>query len=198
MQLRRAAAVVLIATVGLMACDDDGDDDDDGAPLVAASVPAATVAPPVTDTADAVTAVATDYRFDGIPESTPAGTQFNLRNDSTEEVHEMIVMRIPDEETRPVGVLVGLPEEEIDAIMGDIQPSLVVVAMPGEAGQVVEGEAVLDEPGRYAVLCFIPTGADPAVLREALSDPDSTGPPEGLDGPPHVIHGMYAEVTVTP
>ncbi len=41
----------------------------------------------------------------------------------------------------------------------------VSVAPPEAPGNVVEGELVLDEPGRYALLCFIPTGADPDGCR---------------------------------
>jgi hypothetical protein len=43
------------------------------------------------------------------------------------------------------------------------------------------------------VVCFVPTGADPAIYREALA----TGtPPDVADGVPHVAHGMVAELTV--
>lgn len=181
--------------MGLIACDDDGDDDDDGAPLAAATVPDATV---VTDTPNAVTAVATDYRFDGLPATTPVGTQFNLQNDSTKEVHEMVIVRIPDEVTETVGQLLALPEEELDAKVGDIEPSAVIVALPGETGRAMEGDGIIDEPGRYAVLCFIPVGADPEMIAELMEGPPPTGneqPPLG-DGPPHIMEGMYAEIVV--
>ena len=117
----------------------------------------------MTDTPNAVTVLASDYRYDSLPATVPSPTTFNLRNDSTEEVHEMVVIRIPDEETRPVGQLVALPEAEIDAIFGDAPPALVIVALPGEMGNNVLGDGVLRQPGRYAVVCFIPVGADPAA-----------------------------------
>ena len=141
--------------------------------------------------------VATDYKFSGLPDSVPAGTAFTLQNDSTAEVHEMIMIRIPDEEKRPVGELVALPEAESDAIFGQTEPATVLVALPGTAGQAVEGDGTITEPGRYAVVCFIPVGADPAAVEAAMADPDATGPPDLGDGPPHVANGMYAEVTVS-
>lgn len=184
-----------------------GDDDDptlapvasDGTVAVGtlAAVPNATTVPIPSETASAqVKVTATDYRFDGLPSSTVTGTQFSFQNDSTKEVHEMIVQRIPDEETRPVGALLALPEDELEAAVGNSEPVMVIVALPGEAGMVVEGTDVINEPGRYAVLCFIPVGADPEKVREAMSDPDATGPPDLGTGPPHIMEGMYGEVTV--
>ena len=200
----------LFATAALLvpiavACGDDDDDDDDGAVVPAASVPAAeetaspaSVGPTSGDTKQIVTVTATDYRFDGLPASVPAGTQLALQNDSTKEVHEMVIFRIPDEVTETVGQILALPEDEQEALVGDQAPVGVVVALPGEAGMPMEGDAVLDEPGRYAVLCFIPVGADPAVVEEAMSGPPPTGdePPPLGDGPPHIMEGMYAEVLV--
>ena len=43
---------------------------------------------------------------------------------------------------------------------------------------------------------MIPTGADPAVYLEAAAASD--GPPQVDGGPPHVAHGMFAELTVVP
>jgi hypothetical protein len=53
----------------------------------------------------------------------------------------------------------------------------------------------LSEPGRYAVICAIPTGADPAEYLEAAAEAEG-GPPEVAGGPPHLAMGMYGEVTV--
>ena len=184
----------------LVACSDDDDNDltvvgTGSTPVAASSAPgAATGTPPVTDTANAVTVLASDYRYDNLPDAVESPTTFSLRNDSTAEVHEMVVIRIPDEETRTVGQLINLPDEEIDQIFGEAPPALVIVALPGEMGNNVLGDGVLRQPGRYAVLCFIPVGADPHAAMTAMSDPDATGVPG--DGPPHITEGMYGEVVV--
>ena len=106
----------------------------------------------------------------------------------------MVVFRIPDTETRPVGALLTLPEAELDAIVGGGPPTFVIVALPGEVGSPVLGDGSLPEPGRYAVLCFIPVGADPEDAVTAMSDPEATGIPGS--GPPHIMEGMYAEILI--
>jgi hypothetical protein len=113
----------------------------------------------------------------------------------------MVMIRLPDEVTETVGQLLALPEEELDAKVGEIEPTTVIVALPGEAGRPVEGDGTLDEPGRYAVLCFIPVGADPAQVEEMMNmpPPTGTGPseqPELAGGAPHIAQGMYAEIKI--
>ena len=72
----------------------------------------------------------------------------------------------------------------------------MLVAGPGEDGMPVFGDGSVTEPGRYAVLCFIPVGADPAAVAEAMQSATSE-PPDLGDGPPHASAGMVAEFTVT-
>lgn len=108
----------------------------------------------------------------------------------------MVVFRIPDNERRSVQELVNLPEAEQEAIFGGGPPAFVLIAPPG-GGEMIKalGDGKLTEKGRYAVTCFIPTGADPqAYLQAAQSASD--GPPEVAGGPPHVTRGMYGEITV--
>ena len=137
-----------------------------------------------------------DYGFENLPAEVPAGTMLTFRNTSDAEFHEMVVMRIPDEETRSVEELTALPPEESDAIFAEVMPALVSVAAPGEEGMPVLGDGTITEPGRYAVVCFIPVGADPAVVAEAMQT-ESSGPPDLGDGPPHASAGMYGELIVT-
>jgi hypothetical protein len=68
---------------------------------------------------------------------------------------------------------------------------------PGAPDPIVAvGDVDLAEPGRYALLCFIPIGADPQEYLDAIAA-DGGGKPEGVaDGPPHFTAGMYAELTV--
>lgn len=139
-----------------------------------------------------------DYAYEGVPETLAPGSELTFRNGSTAEVHEMIVVRIDDSETRSVEELVQIPEEEAEQLTTDIGVS---VALPGEPGVVVEGPdpVTLDEPGRYALVCFIPLGSDVEAARELLSGPtpEEEGPPPSLgEGPPHVTVGMFAEITV--
>ena len=70
----------------------------------------------------------------------------------------------------------------------------VIVAGPQADGTAVVGDGALDEPGRYALICIIPTGADPdEYLTKAAT---SEGPPDVAGGPPHIAKGMFAEITV--
>jgi len=75
-------------------------------------------------------------------------------------------------------------------------PAAVLLAPPGGEQIDALGDGTLADPGRYALVCFIPTGVDPD---EYLNAPpgEGGGPPviEGA-GPPHADHGMYAELTV--
>jgi hypothetical protein len=57
------------------------------------------------------------------------------------------------------------------------------------------GDGKLTEKGRYAVICAIPTGADPQAYLAAASGP-SDGPPNVPGGPPHLVQGMFGEITV--
>jgi hypothetical protein len=136
-----------------------------------------------------------DYGYVGLPGEIPAGTAISLGNTSSSEVHEFVAIRLPDDETRSVAELVQLPPEELSAFFPGL--ATVLIAPPGEEGFVVEGDGTLSEPGRYAVICVIPTGADPAAYLEAAAASEG-GPPEVPGGPPHIANGMFAEITVTP
>lgn len=144
---------------------------------------------------ETVVVTATDYEFE-VPESVPVGTKLVIDNKSDKELHEMVVIRIPDEEKRPIEELVELPEAELDAIFGQGPPAVVALQAPG--GEVIPavGDGTLSKPGRYALVCFIPVGVDPQEYLEA-SEKATDGPPqiEGA-GPPHTTQGMYAELTV--
>ena len=86
------------------------------------------------------------------------------------------------------------PEELSAAIPGD--PALVIVAKPGEDGALLVGDGNLSEPGRYAIVCFIPTGVDPDAYLTAVEASGGGAPAIEGAGPPHAFNGMYQEVTV--
>lgn len=138
-----------------------------------------------------------DYAFENLPDEVAAGTELTFTNASDAEFHEMVVIRIPDDEERPVEELLQLPESEIDAIFGEAPPALVSVAGPGEEGMPVVGDGTINEAGRYVVACFIPVGADPAAVADAMQSTGTEQPDLG-EGPPHFTAGMWAELTVTP
>jgi hypothetical protein len=136
---------------------------------------------------------ALDYAFAGLPASVPAGTKLSFTNSSEVELHELVAMRLPDSEQRPVAELLALPEEELMGLFPG-PPATVLMAPPAGGEQIAAvGDGTLEEPGRYALVCFIPTGADPVAYMEQ-SGPD--GPPDVPGGPPHVAHGMFAELVV--
>ncbi len=169
MRRRFVAAVVLAA--GLVACADDE------APESAANQP--------------VLISGLDYAFEGVPAAVPAGTTLAFTNASEGEAHEVVVYRIDDEETRPLEELVRLPDEQSREL---ISFTGVSVALPGEDGEIFDGDLTLAEPGRYALVCFVPTGADPQAYLDFVRAPQEAAPPSG--GPPHVTQGMFAELVV--
>ena len=141
------------------------------------------------------TVTAADYRFENLPTSVESGTTLTLKNSSTKELHEMVVIRLKDGEKRSVEQLVALPEAESEQAFAG-EPAMVLIAPPGGA-EVIKavGTGTLTEKGRYAVICAIPVGADPnAYLAAAQSS--QGGPPNVPGGPPHLTQGMYGEITV--
>lgn len=206
---RRALAAVLVTGLALggAACGDDDDDDP-----VAADETTTTAEPdtgdettttegeadPDDDEASApgtVEVTAEDYAFVGLDPEVPAGTRLTLTNASTAEVHELVAFRLPDGETRSAADLIALGEEGLNALFQG-PPATVLVAPPDSAGFPAVGDGSLDEPGRYLLLCAIPTGADPQAYLEAAQAAQG-GPVDVPGGPPHLVQGMYADVEVT-
>lgn len=188
---RRAAGLLLtLLLTSVTAC--AGDDNDDSA----STTTEATTSPTTNQSTDAETATITavDYGFEGVPADLTAGATLTLRNESASEVHELVAMRLPAGETRGADELGTLPEGELNAVVGG-PPVLVVIAPPEDDGFVALGDGTLADPGRYLLVCFIPTGADPSAFLEAL-EANPGEPPSVPGGPPHFTAGMYAEVTV--
>jgi hypothetical protein len=143
---------------------------------------------------DAVAVTAADYRYEGLPDELAPGTALALHNASAAEIHELVLLRLPDDETRSVDELLALPEGELQALFA-APPAVVLVAPPGEDGFAAVGTGAIPDPGRYVAMCFIPTGADPQAYLDAL-DANPGQPPAVKGGPPHFTAGMYQEVTV--
>lgn len=144
---------------------------------------------------DTKTVTAVDYSFKDLPKEVDAGTTLTLENSSTKELHEMVVIRVADDEKRPVAQLVNLPEAEREKVFAG-QPAMVLIAPPN-GGEMIKavGDGKLTEEGRYAVICSVPIGADPAAFL-AAAQLSQGGPPNVPGGPPHLTQGMFGEITV--
>jgi hypothetical protein len=200
-QLTAATAIALALLAA--AC---GSDDTSDATVPAAAAAVTTAAPatstPVTTAAPATTAVGvtepvgivtSDYAFGGVPASVAPGTAFEIHNTSATELHEFVVVRLPDTETRPVDELV---HHDLMSVLTAGPPAMVLLAPPGSDEQIVAvGDGTVTEPGRYLAICMIPTGADPLAYMEAAAKSNG-GPPSVPGGAPHAMAGMYAEFTV--
>ncbi|MGI9624348.1 MAG: hypothetical protein ACR2PK_16060 [Acidimicrobiales bacterium] len=127
--------------------------------------------------------VAIDHEFQGLGGSYPEGPYGLRMTNSGAEVHEMAVMRIDDDETRPISEIATLPQEEAAQVTEYVGGS---VACPG---QTAEALGVDMTPGRYVLLSFIPLGLTPEVpaTEEAFK----------ALGPPQFTSGMVAEILVT-
>lgn len=184
-------AAALLLAGGVSACSDDTDAAGAGT-TTEAGQPSGAMPVDADPSSEVIEVTAVDYGFQGLPDVIGAGSTLTVTN-AGNEPHELVAMRIPDDETRSVEELLALPQDELFAAFGgEPQPATVILVAPGETdlpGPVV-GDGTLTEPGRYAILCFIPVGSDPSVL-----DPEADGPPQS-DQPPHAAHGMWAEVTV--
>lgn len=133
-----------------------------------------------------------DFHFGELPAEIPVGTRIEVSNDSETELHEFVAVRLDDADDRPAEEIVG---GDLGALLGATQPTAVLLAPPGGEQIAAVGDGTLAEPGRYLIVCAIPTGADPDEYLAAARTSD--GPPQVDGGPPHFVHGMYAELVVT-
>jgi hypothetical protein len=133
---------------------------------------------------------ATDYAFAGLPDEVPAGTQLRLVNDSSVEIHELVAIRVPDGDDRPVEDLLH------DPALQSMAPTTVIVTPPGADQIPAVGDGTLSEPGRYVVICTIPTGVSPQAFLDAVKAAGGGKPVIPDAGAPHLAHGMFADVVV--
>jgi hypothetical protein len=167
-----------------MPVDDRGDGDEQGAPDVNPCAPgeSGTLGPPGDDPADDATAVTingSEYEFTGQEALSAAGEYAITFTNTGNELHEFVLMRIDDDETRPLSEL--LMEESAEEFTTEVA---FAFACPGDSSEPVAAD--LTEPGRYVAVCFIPVGTLPSTSPEDF---------EGM-GPPHAMQGMVAEIQV--
>lgn len=191
----RTITLIAAATMLFVAGCSSGDSDAKTDPSTTAGADATAVeAGTGTDSpGETVEVVAVDFGYENLPTELDAGTRLTMRNDADEELHELVAFRLDDDETRSVDELVQLPPDELMGVLGP-DPAAVLLTPPGGDTIVPVGDGTLTDTGRYAVVCMIPTGADPDEYLAAAADSD--GPPDVAGGPPHIAQGMYAEVTV--
>jgi len=169
-RLTAISSVLSVAAIALSGCGDDGADVlDDGVLTVAMS----------------------DFTYGDLPDEVPAGTRIEVTNESPNELHEFVTYRLDDSDGRDIDEIVA----DAEALLTGAQPVTVLIAAPGGEQIPAVGDGTLAEPGRYVILCAIPTGADVGEYLEAAAT--SEGPPQVDGGPPHFMNGMYAEITVT-
>lgn len=185
----RLASAVLGLSILVAAC---GDDDADDASPDTTQEPAGD---PVSDEAPVVEVTAVDFAFEGLPSTVEAGTRLTLANDAPAELHELVVIPLPDDETRSAEELMHLPESELGPLLEAGPPALVILTPPGAEEIVAVGDGTLTEPGRYLVMCGIPTGVAPQDYLDAVAAAGGQKP-EVEGGPPHFVHGMFADLTV--
>ncbi|CAN5705340.1 hypothetical protein BH18ACT6_BH18ACT6_22500 [soil metagenome] len=140
----------------------------------------------------------TDDAFEGVPALVAPGAEFTFTNGG-EEVHEMIILQVVEGETRTLEEILALPEEESDALVAQFMG--VLIDTPSGETFNPEGESTtitVTEPGRYAVVCFLPQGLDEETFETAMAeaDPNAEGPPPFPEGTPHALLGMAEEFTV--
>lgn len=169
---RMIASLALVATgaLALSACGDDATDAGDGV----------------------LDVTLTDFSFGELPDRIPAGTRLQIDNRSTSELHELVAIRLDDDDDRDVHTIV---QDGLDQVVSSGPPAAVLLEAPGGEQVVAVGDGVLSEPGRYLLVCTIPTGADPQEYLEAAATSD--GPPRIDGGAPHFTHGMIDDFVVT-
>lgn len=183
------AAIVALAATGC------GDDEEAAVTTTTTTTTTQAQATPGETGGETVSITAVNYAFQGAPATVAAGSRITLTNAADDELHELVAMRLDDDTDLSVEELVALPEDEFEQHVAPGPPAMVVIAPPGEEGFPVLGDGTITEPGRYALVCFIPTGADPDEYLAAAQE-GGEGPPQVEGGPPHFTQGMFAELTV--
>ncbi len=135
-----------------------------------------------------------DYGYSGVQKTYAPGTVLHMTNTSRTEVHEMVVFRLPDNETRSATALMALPREQLEAVFAG-PPTAVIVAPPTLDGFPVVGDGSVTKPGRYIAFCSIPTGANPSEYMAAAAAAKG-GEVKVAGGPPHFVKGMVTEFSV--
>jgi hypothetical protein len=125
---------------------------------------------------------ASDHAFSGLPDSLDPGPVIvELRNDGT-EFHQVMLLRLDDDEQATLEEIIARPEEEI---LSSSTPVGGAFAAPDGTGTGMFDLAA----GRYVAICFLPVGATPQNM-PAIEAGEH-------DGSPHYSVGMVQLLTVS-
>lgn len=193
--LATAAVVLAIAGVISLLSTSDGAEPATEVPIttttVAALVETVTTVAPAPVPPKIVRIEAFDYGYTGFDGVIVAGDALELFNSSETEFHNLVVIRLDDDDNRTVTELTELAPDDINA--GQIVASIGHLdAAPGE--DAFNGRIRLQRAGRYIALDMIPQGADPLTVRSAI---ETFAPPYLVAGGPiGYHHGMIVEFFV--
>jgi hypothetical protein len=135
-----------------------------------------------------VDATASEYAFQGLPETLEAGdTTFSIDNQGS-EVHEIHVFEL-DEDVSTVSELLDQSQDEAQDKMTSVG---MASANPGDTESF---DADLSA-GRYAAVCLIPTGTLPEEGHSGHDMEDMEDMVFDPNADTHMRRGMYAEFTV--
>jgi plastocyanin len=175
---RRSVLTMTLATVLAAAL---------AAPAMAQS-PSAPAAPPVASipAGPAITVIAKDYHFEGLPTTVPVGTTLTLQNQGT-EYHELIVVRRNDGVTKTWDELLQMSDDESSQYVTFVGGPDPLIAAPGETAA---GTIVIAQTGDYFAVCFVPQGSVPGPS-------PAPGASVFAQGQPHFMLGMRQDLTGT-
>ena len=171
----RRASLLLAAALALAACSGTA------ASPAASSVPSARPVRPRLQpgSGSAISVTAVEYKYEGVPATVAAGTSFTLVNNG-KELHELTLARRNPDVTTSWEELVAMPVDEATKFV------TIVGGLVAAPGATADGSVTADQPGEYAMLCFIPQGTT-ALPSAGISLPGGT---------PHVALGMLQVLTV--
>jgi hypothetical protein len=128
-----------------------------------------------------LTVTATEYAFDGLPNTFDAGPVVIDFDNSGAEFHMLSLHRVNDGVTETLDELLALPEDDFATKVTEVGGAF---AAPREVGY-----GMLDlQPGRYIAICLLPIGATPENMPQIESGEH--------DGAPHFTSGMIEEFNV--
>lgn len=131
--------------------------------------------------------IAQDYHFAGLPTSVPAGTRLALTNAGV-EVHQIVIVRRVDGVTQTWDELLAVPDPFAS---GYTTLEGQLFAGPGQAA---EGDILVQRPGDYFAVCFVPQGLTSVPDPSASAGAAASAP---ALGPAHYLLGMRQEFSVT-
>ena len=123
-----------------------------------------------------VAVTATDYAYQGVPATLPAGpANFKMTNAAPKEDHMMAILKLtPAGEGRELSKILAMPEKKQDKYFEPDDQGAFMFAPAGQVGYV----PINLESGTYAYVCFLPVGGKNS-------------------GAPHFTEGMYGSFTVS-